>query len=1427
MNQFGYGRPSSAPSTFCKSVVVVLTMFHFWSLSAAEAAEVVRGPYLQVVTPSSVIVRWRTDVPTDARVRYGKAAGSLTDSALANASGTEHSVKLSGLSPATRYYYDVGSSAGALAGDSSFSFTTAPAPGSSSPVRVWVTGDPGKANSGAVAVRDSYKSYSGAEQTNLWLMLGDNAYQDGTDAEYQRAIFEIYPELLRKVPVYSAFGNHDGHSADSGNESGPYYDIFTFPRNAEAGGLPSGTEAYYSFDYGNIHFVSLDSYGSDDDFDGPMMTWLRNDLSATDKDWVIAFWHHPPYSKGSHDSDTSSTQTQMREVAVKILESYGVDLVLSGHSHAYERSALMDGHYGLSDTFSTSMQVDGGNGREDSDGAYSKVLPRQPNQGAVYVVAGNASSVSSSGALDHPAMLVSMRELGSLVLDVAGNRLDLSFIDDGGNRLDYFTISKGDDTTPPSIRAVETDSPTTIELVFSETLDKTSAETVSNYSLAPAGITASAADPEILDAQLSADGRTVILTTSPLQTNVTYELSVANVADADSNVIEAGATAEVEYTATATTSFQNGVLPDASYAGAEDTFISEGSPTSNYGSERELDIDGDDAGSETAGLIRWDISAIPANATIESATISVDVTGSSSDNYNLYAVEKNWLESGATWNATGISGAWSTAGATGSGDFAPNVLASFNNMAIGSQTVPLNSAGLAVLQSWVSGQKDNRGFILRNSASTDGLRFASSEDSPASRPRLTVTYSTVEATDGPLPEAPYNVEPVIIGKYGLWIAWSEPADKTRLLGYQVKMNGRNLGLVEDRQIQVVDLQAGTQYKFSVAAVYSDGTTSDAATLSVKTLAANYYFDGRWYKAGKNSANKSVDVPYGFRVIDATDASLWIAWNQPAESAGVEGYRVWLDGADKGVVGTTEYQVSGLSPSTEYRFSVAAMDTDGNLSPQVGFKATTLLAGDVGGDSGSSGSGDGSANLAPVISGTPATTALVGVAYNFRPSASDPDGSPAGLTFDIVNMPGWAQFDNGTGRLWGTPAASNIGKTTGITISVSDGGKSASLAEFDLTVQAAPVANEGTAGVVKFFVDGKADFTPWTDNPTEAQKAVMLENYYRMQVYSPYGDRVLEWFPNSWEYEDAYKISPGGSVDAEHPEWILRDAAGNKLYIPFACSGGTCPQYAGDMGNPEFRRFWIDRLAQTMAKGYKGIFVDDLNMLMRVGNGYGDKVTPIDPRTGAPMTFADWQRYVAEFSEEIRAAFPTAEIAHNVIYWSEPADGNDEWLIRQAMAADYINLERGATTDGMRGGTGKYGFETFLSYIDWAHGLGKNVTLDDDDSDTIRERDLELAVYFLINNGGDMIGADGDRSRMNPDNFWSGYRTNLGEALGDRYKENGIFRRDFQCGVTLVNQPEEPSRTIDLGENMIDLEGNSVRSVTLGPAEGEVLVGACL
>ena len=434
--------------------------------SALHAAPtIVRGPYLQSATPTSMVIRWRTDTTEASVVSYGTDRAQLTSTAKSEGVSSEHIVQLAGLQPNTRYYYAVGSApvpppdatkkqkaAGEDApGRASInSFTTPPPVGPSKPSRFWVLGDPGTKGAIQAAVRDVYYQFNGNRQTDAILLLGDNAYPDGTDADYQKAIFEMYPTILRTTPLWSCLGNHDGKSANSITQSGVYYDVFTLPTRAQAGGVMSGTEAYYSFDYANVHFIALDSHDSDRSADGAMMQWLKADLAATQRDWIIAFFHHPTYTKGTHDSDRDSDSqgrmNDMRAIFLPVLEQGGVDLVLTGHSHVYERSWLLDGHYGKSDTFNAAMHVkQKHDGRADGQGAYKKPRRRAPHVGEVSVVtgsAGHAASPSRPPPLNHPAFYLSLNEAGSSVIDIDGLKLDFVFLNDKGEKRDWFSIVK-------------------------------------------------------------------------------------------------------------------------------------------------------------------------------------------------------------------------------------------------------------------------------------------------------------------------------------------------------------------------------------------------------------------------------------------------------------------------------------------------------------------------------------------------------------------------------------------------------------------------------------------------------------------------------------------------------------------------------------------------------------------------------------------------------------------------------------------------------------------------------------------------------------------------------------------------------------------------------------------------------------------------
>lgn len=431
----------------------------------------VRGPYLQMITPTSVMIKWRTNVPTNARVKYGKDLNNLNEIVTVNTITKDHAVTLNNLDPDTKYYYAIGNDTyWFTTPDKDYHFYTWPSSGTSNKTRIWVIGDFGKNNTGQNLVKRSYRNYIKDQKTDLWIWLGDNAYQTGTDQEYQEKVFDIY-EQLTYMPFLATPGNHDYMSIcaipcaqNPTQHSGPYFDIIEAPKNGELGGVPSGTELYYSFDYNNIHFISLNSElgsplvpsfdwvgttSSSNANNSPMMQWLKQDLAdarARNVDWIIVYFHQPPYTKGSHDSDAAFElyMRGMRRNYLPVLEQYNVDLVLCGHSHVYERSYLLRGFYAdNSSSFNDSYKIDGKSGKLALDEPYVK--DDTSKKGTVYVVVGNSGSSTENPPLGHPAMYYSHgcgACYGSLVIEVDGKHLHAKYITSEDSVLDFFDILK-------------------------------------------------------------------------------------------------------------------------------------------------------------------------------------------------------------------------------------------------------------------------------------------------------------------------------------------------------------------------------------------------------------------------------------------------------------------------------------------------------------------------------------------------------------------------------------------------------------------------------------------------------------------------------------------------------------------------------------------------------------------------------------------------------------------------------------------------------------------------------------------------------------------------------------------------------------------------------------------------------------------------
>lgn len=418
----------------------------FTTLANGSSTSITRGPYMTVATSSSVTIQWKTDLDCNTEVTFGTIAGNLNKQVSNSAITTNHSILVTDLLPNTKYYYSVGIIGTSLQETAENYFYTAPSDNNLDTCRFWVTGDFGNGSSAQFAVRNSFSNYTSGKKVNGWLWLGDNAYANGTDQEYQNNVFDVYPAQFKNIPVFPAPGNHD--YAQSGYQSTaslgtnfPYFNIFSIPTN-------SGTEKYYSTNYGNIHFIALDSYGSYNSSSSAMFRWLENDLSNNNQQWTVVYFHHPPYTKGSHDSDNESELIDIRNNIIPLLESNGVDLVLSGHSHSYERSKFIKGHFGTENTFNSSHIIQSG-----SD-SYSKTS--RTGNGTIYAVCGVSGKVSSTtSGFPHNAMQYSnANNYGSMILDFKGNSLTGQFLTSTGSILDSFTITKPPLNIPSAVSEI-------------------------------------------------------------------------------------------------------------------------------------------------------------------------------------------------------------------------------------------------------------------------------------------------------------------------------------------------------------------------------------------------------------------------------------------------------------------------------------------------------------------------------------------------------------------------------------------------------------------------------------------------------------------------------------------------------------------------------------------------------------------------------------------------------------------------------------------------------------------------------------------------------------------------------------------------------------------------------------------------------------
>ena len=313
-------------------LVLVCLMVHAGGL---QAQSLTLGPYLQNVTDMSIVVKFKLDTPSVVEVRYGptEAYGS---SVLAP-SATDFEVFLDGLTAGATYHYRLQAGETPLCDD--ITFRAAPPP--RAPFRALILGD-------TRSDHDSHRAAvtaASSSNSHVWMHTGDMVSDGGVEEQW-RTFFEIESSLMQSVPQFGAIGNHD----ESGGDAANYINYYSLPVNSPV------PEFYYSFNYGNLHWIVLDHHVNVDPellcflrimdwstcFNEAQLAWLGDDLAAAssnpDIDHIFVSLHMGPYS--SKDGRTGSGQ--MRHI-LPMLADHGVEMIISGHDHYYERGFSENG----------------------------------------------------------------------------------------------------------------------------------------------------------------------------------------------------------------------------------------------------------------------------------------------------------------------------------------------------------------------------------------------------------------------------------------------------------------------------------------------------------------------------------------------------------------------------------------------------------------------------------------------------------------------------------------------------------------------------------------------------------------------------------------------------------------------------------------------------------------------------------------------------------------------------------------------------------------------------------------------------------------------------------------------------------------------------------------------------------------------------
>ena len=299
-----------------------------------KAQELLRQPYLQAVWADSTTIMWKTDsnvkkcvvkYSTMQRKRFlfffkkeVKISASKEGNLNLHAGAKLNEVVLKNLKPDTKYFYEIFSDGKKLAGGKDYYFVTAP-DHHKKKFSFYALGDIGAKQPRSFADESANEINKLKVRPNFGLGLGDIVYPKGESKIYDEHLFKPFEKVFRNVPFYPVLGNHDWLTDPDDN----FEQEWRLPNN----------EHFFTFEYSNTFFIGLDSRdGNFYDIDN-QVKWLKKQLKlAKGKyDWIIVYLHH------NGKSCTYKKDYQHVMDLYEVFANSGVDLVLNGHAHTYER----------------------------------------------------------------------------------------------------------------------------------------------------------------------------------------------------------------------------------------------------------------------------------------------------------------------------------------------------------------------------------------------------------------------------------------------------------------------------------------------------------------------------------------------------------------------------------------------------------------------------------------------------------------------------------------------------------------------------------------------------------------------------------------------------------------------------------------------------------------------------------------------------------------------------------------------------------------------------------------------------------------------------------------------------------------------------------------------------------------------------------